>query len=177
MATSTTFVSNLATLQKRLHLTGVPSTRDSQEMIEESVRVARTRFFRELGTSRVLELQALPSIDPPTTKDQVLRQVAEQCEVRISRLELSKTLPMAFLPSGGDAEERWNQEGLLRDLRTMLEEMQEKWELQIQQDMDLLSGAEDLGEETVGAAYVVEPDETPPRPGESISLSQGCLPW
>lgn len=174
MASVPTFIASRATLQARLHLTGLPAGKDSQELLDEAIRAARSRFYRALGVDRMAELLGFPSVDPADSEEEVFRAVAEQCEARMARLELMRTIPAAFLPAAGDAEERWNQEGLTRDLRT-LEEMRQELELQIEQDLLFLAG-DGLGEEAVGAAYDIGPACTPPRPGESVGLKLGALP-
>lgn len=177
MATAPLFVADLATLKPKLRLSGVPTTSDADDIINESILIARQKFYRELGIARVAELVALPFNENPTTEDQILRAVANSTEVLMVRCELMRIMPMMFMDGNADQNQIMQDESLFRETTSaQLEQMRLQCDLEIQQNMDLLAGDEEISSEgtiridTPGVSQPVIDINTAarPYPGDSV---------
>jgi hypothetical protein len=187
VATAPLFIADLATLKPKLRLSGVPTTSDADDIINEAILVARQKFYRELGVSRVAALIALPFNENPTTENQILRAVANSTEVLMVRCELMRTMPMMFMDGNTQQDQIMQDEALFRDTTSaQLEQMKLQCELEIQQNLDLLIGDEDLASETTirvdtpGVSQPVVDTRTAsrPYPGDSVlpgSIKSGLL--
>jgi len=187
VATAPLFVADLATLKPKLRLSGVPSTSDADDLINEAILVTRQKFYRELGVARVAVLLALPFVETPSTNDQILRAVANSTEVLMVRCELMRMMPMMFMDGNADQNQIMQDEALFRDsTSSQLEQMRLQCELEIQQNMDLLAGDEEIASEStirIDSPGVSQPviDTTRasrPYPGDSIlpgTIKSGLL--
>lgn len=168
MATTPLFVANLATLQAKLRLTGLPSGQDGAALLNEAILAARVKFYRALGTARVAVLAALAFDEDPATEDEVLRALANTTEVLIVRAYLYDTMPVLFLDNSANDREVWNEESAFRPGRISQADRQRLNEM-IEANLAILSGDVDLGDEQTGLkAAILEPDTAPDRPGASI---------
>lgn len=168
MAVAPLFVSSMTELKKRLRLTGVPAGVDANSIIDDATLNARVLFNRMLGVTRVAALVAFSSVDNPATENEVMRATANLCEVRMVQRELARTLRMFFADGSGVAEQAWNQEGFLRDMAGVgADAFLARLDQQIANDLDYLAGAT-AGDEVTIQATAFEPDDAPPRPGDSI---------
>ncbi len=164
------FVADLATLKATLRLSGVPSgNTDTLAILDEAILRARLAFYRRLGQQRVGVLLATAFSANPTTEDQVLRALANTTETKQVYVELLRKLPNQWMDASGDANRRWNEEAPFRE-RGPTEGQQEIQRLldEIEEDMEMLAGEEDLGEEASFKTFNGTPLCTPPRPGDSI---------
>lgn len=158
------FVSDIDTLKSRLRMSGV-DVGDSAAMLNAVVEEVRLGLFRELGSNLIAELQAIIRSDAPITREELRRLRAENVEYLWCRLLLLRRMPVMMLQSAGDGRHRWNQEGITRDAtrNDVTREVNDMWRL-------VLDGiAELLGQDTgMLTATVIEPDQPPQRPGDSI---------
>lgn len=177
MATAPLFVADLATLKPKLRLSGVPSTSDADDIVNEAILVTRQKFYRELGSPRIAELVAMPFTETPTTNDEILRAVANSTEVLIVRCELMRTMPMMFMDGNAQQDQIMQDEALFRDsTSSQLEQMRMQCELDIQQNMDLLAGDQVIASETtlrIATPGVSQPvidisTASRPYPGDSV---------
>jgi hypothetical protein len=166
------FVADLAELKARLRLTGVPaSSPDTLAIIDEAVLRARITFYRELGERRVTQLKAITYTINPTTEDGILRALANSVEIDLVRIVLLELLPNTFMDASGDANKRWNEEGLWRergpsDLRAEILRIQNS----VIESMQMLALEEVLDDETSLKGFTISPLVTSPRPGDSLLL-------
>lgn len=187
MATAPLFVADLATLKPKLRLSGVPTISDADDIINEAILVTRQKFYRELGVARITALLVLPFVETPSTNDQILRAVANSTEVLMVRCELMSMMPMMFMDGNADQNQIMQDEALFRDsTSSQLEQMRMQCELEIQQNMDLLAGDEEIASEStirIDSPGVSQPviDTTTasrPYPGDSIlpaTIKSGLL--
>ena len=182
MAVAPLFVANYATLKSRLRLSGVPEDDavDASMMIDEAVRTARVRFYRDLSEARIAQILTYTEIDNPTTTNQVIRLCASQCEVKIVYVDLLSRLRAMFLDNSAEAGLALQAESILRDASS--EEIEARFlrlNNDIEADMDLLRGTTEVGEEETMKITTMEPDYTNPLPGDSvfntIDLGSGLL--
>jgi len=177
VATAPLFIADLATLTSKLRLSGVPAAADASDIINEAILVTRQKFYRELGVSRIAILVALAFTETPATENQILRAVANSTEVLMIRCELMRTMPMMFMDGNADQNQIMQDEALFRDTTSsQLEQARLACELEIQQNMDLLAGTEEIASETtirvdsVGASDPVVDTRTVARPWPADSV-------
>ena len=177
MATAPLFVADLATLKSKVRLSGVPTTSDADDIINEAILVTRQKFYRELGGSRITVLKAMAFTEAPTTDNQILRAVANSTEVLMVRCELMKTLPSMFMDGNAQQNQIMQDEALFRDnTSNELDQMRMQCEIEIQQNFDLLAGDEEIASENAlridspGVSQPVVDTRTAarPYPGDSI---------
>ena len=177
MATAPLFVASLDLLKPKLRLSGVPTTSDADDIINEAILIARQKFYRELGGPRITVLKAIVFTETPTTDNQILRAVANSTEVLMVRCELMKMLPSMFMDGNANQNQIFQDEGLFRDTTSnQLEQLRMQCEIEIQQNFDLLAGDEEIASENslrIDSPGVSQPvvDTTTaarPYPGDSI---------
>lgn len=152
------FQPDLLTLQKELRLDGVNPDSGAYSAFEAAVRDARVEFWRELGASRVVQLQGFDSKPDPGTEEEHLRALAEITESKIVRKNLLEVLAVKFKEGSSDLEE-WNDVGAFRGASSFDRDRELKaLRIAIAQNFDMLRGVETAGNETgmrtlsVGAA-------------------------
>lgn len=163
------FVPTLTELKARLRLTGVPKGADAHAMISDGVLGAREIFYRRLSQTRVEQLRAFPRTRHTMSSEEHLRQIAEQTEVKVVRLDLMKSMPVLFQDSSAVALQEWNQNGILRAAR--LKEKSDQLNLlqaEIEENFQILAGEEFAGSETNTQIYDGSPAVVPPRAGSSV---------
>lgn len=187
MATVPLFIADLATLKSKIRLSGVPTTSDAEDIINEAILIVRQKFYRDLGTDRVAVLKAIAFSETPTTNDQVLRAVANSTEVLWVRCELMSMLPSMFMDGNADQSQIFQDEALFREAAANeLEQSRMRCEMEIQQNLDLLRGDEEIASESTiridspGVSRPVVDTRTAsrPYPGDSILpayVKQGLL--
>lgn len=147
MATAPLFVADLATLKAELRLSGVPSGADSDAIVQGACRIARARFYSVLGLARVGAILLWSHSDSPTTENEILRSIAEECEVAMVRCVLMDRLPNLFMDNSGGGLEFLNQEGAFRSTpRGDLDGQRQRCQVQIEEWLALLAGDVALGE-------------------------------
>lgn len=110
MAIEPLFIADRATLLAKLRLTGTVSE-DANAVIDEVVQKVRLAFYDELGATQVAYLKSITYVENPTTEADVLRAVANSCEVQWCRCWLLTDMPLIFLGTGTAAQEAWNTDG------------------------------------------------------------------
>jgi hypothetical protein len=165
MPATPVFILDLDTVKAQLRLSAV-DTGDASAVLDATMGEVRVGLYHKLGSSLVAELVAIPPGDPATTADELRRLLAENVEYLWVRMILMQRLPMLFMQSAGVTRHAWNEEGITReasgsDIRRALRELEQ----QVQQGIAILTGLASDGGIT---ATVILPDETPPRPGDSI---------
>jgi hypothetical protein len=182
VATAPLFVADLATLKPKLRLSGVPTTSDADDIINEAILTVRQKFYRELGTSRITVLKAIAFVENPTTDNQILRAVANNTEVLWVRCELMCKLPMMFMDGNAEQNQIFQDEALFRETTANeLEQARIRCELEIQQNLDLLRGDEEIASETTirvdtpGTSQPVVDTTTAARPYPGDSILPGAI--
>lgn len=165
------FVADLDTLKLKVRMKGVPaSNMEALAILDECILNARISFYRRLGTTRVAALVALPFNENPTTEDEILRALANTVEVRLIICCLVQSLPHAFLDAAGNLCSRWNEEAPLRETPTATrDDYLEHCINQIEEDMQLLAGSEDIGDEDGIQTFDGSPDCPAPHVGTSLN--------
>lgn len=169
MAVSTLFLADMTLLRAQLRLTGVPTSSDANDILDAAVLVARTGFYRELGSARVAVLVAMSSVDAPDSDNEILRKIAEQTEFQWVRMELMRTLPMLFMDGSGNRDQIWNDEGAFRQASTRhLETERKRIQAEIKQNLVMLKATETIGTEKTVGSWSIAP-ELPQRPGGTFT--------
>lgn len=160
------FVDTFDNLVAALRLTGHSDS--AVALIDDGVRHARLRFWRRLGKARVDVLVAFTADDTPEDTNEFLRLQARVTEVKIVRRFLYETMPVLFLDASGQRDEVWNTESAFRQGKpsaAVLKGMDDE----IDQDMEILAGEREPTEEVETMQVAdLEPDNAPPRPGDSL---------
>ncbi len=169
MTATPLFLKDLDTLQSRLRLSAVDDG-DAVAVIDSTVEEVRVGFYSALGAARVAEIVALPEIAEPTTDDGITKLRAVNIELLWVRVTLMRRLPMLFVQGSGQTRKAWNEEGITRDARDTSNYRREIKHLEkLVADGLAWLGGEETGEIVTS---VVELDERPLRPWESISQVQ-----
>jgi hypothetical protein len=167
MAVAPLFVADMVTLKGKLRLSGVATGTDAQAQIEEAVQSVRTGFYRRLGLSRLTYLQGLPFVEAPSSDTGYLRMLANTVEVIWTRLELMKTMPQLFMDARGSTVEIWNTEAAFRQGSLGQKEI-ERLEAQLEDELAILAGTQQAGNETSWGMFTATPTEGVICPGETI---------
>lgn len=171
MATAPLFVADLPTLKTKLRLSGVsddPSV-DASAMIDESILAVRTKFYARLGITKVAALVAITFVPAPSTEPEILRAVANTCEVNMVRLELMDRLPWLWSDSSGEAQKAWNEEAPFREKGSVtFQALREELMQEIEEALSLLEGSEVIGEEQGIKAFDGRPECPAPQIGRTL---------
>ena len=164
------FIQDIATVKKRLRLSGVTDTSDGVSVIEEAVRASRSGFFRYLSASRIATLQAISHVDNPTDQNGNLRQLAEVVELKWIRMELLRTMPVLLYSSAPSVPQNWNDEGLLRGMaEDRLQEEIKSLKQDIFDAMEVLGAETSLPDSPGGiVAFTISPTGQQKFPGSSL---------
>lgn len=168
MAVSPLFVEDVPLLKARLRLGNLPIDGSGEPLFIEAVEQARAAFYRRTSEALIVALQSYDSVDNPSTKTEYLRKIAELTETMLVRRFLLDTMPVSII---GRAEtlQVWNEEGFSRDADAMsIDRIKRDLDERIEQNMQLLTGSEALGEEVEQDSFVISPAVTPQRPGASL---------
>lgn len=165
MAVEPLFHADMDSLKSDLRLTGA-ALADTLSIIDRVVQEVRYGFYDKLGQTRVAEILGFAIEENPTTTDPLTRLLAVNCETQWVKWRLFEELPVLFMDSSGETEQIWNLEGLTReassrDLRSVAAILENR----VRDMLDDLAGTGDSGESEV---TLLEPSETPPRPGDTI---------
>jgi len=168
------FHDSIEDLKKRLRLNDVPASKNIIAIMEEALLNARAFFFRRLGSNRVSEIKAIGAMkDAPTTDNEFLRLIAGLCELKYIKWYLAIHCKVLVQDAGDAAQQTWNEEGILRESSPFeLNSFIKKLSDQIEDDIDYLRGDETPGQENLLRATDLGPDVTPPRPFDSIQLTE-----
>lgn len=164
------FVADLDTLKLKVRMKGVPeSNMEALAILDECILQARISFYRRLGSDRVSELVALVFNENPTTDDEILRALANTVEVRLVVCCLAQALPHAFLDASGSICSTWNEEAPLRENPVAKrEDYLEHCINQIEEDMQILAGSEEIGDEMNIQVFDGSPGCPAPHVGTSL---------
>lgn len=169
MSTAPLFVATIALLRGKIRLEGAESG-SAEALIDEAVLTVRMEFFRRLTKARVDLILAMTFSETPSSTAEQMRAVANITEVLMVRRELMDTLPVMFQDASGSARDDWNRDAPFRntapsDLRRQKDALTAK----IEQNLVYLAGdAEETAEPSEVQGGTIEPDETPPRPFDTI---------
>ena len=170
MATPPLFVSSLAVLKEKLRLSGLPTGKDGEAILNEGILAAREKFHRRLGASRVTTLLALVFTETPTTHDEVLRSIANTTEVLLVRRELLCTLPVAFV-DGNKPLTIFGTEAPFRHLGPSdLQIVKGKLDCEIEENLQILEGSDSIGGEERGLQVAVIEPEAVVGPFHSVRI-------
>ena len=155
-------------LKERLRLSRIPDSSGAPELLLEASLTVRLGFMEELGAPRVAAIVALPFTETPTTTDEILAAVAHTTEVKWTRLELSRVLPMLFADGNNDNGQIFHDEAAFRQAKEdQLESLRGAlWE-EVVVGISRMQGsttAEDRNEVRFAA---ITPDCPPPAPGDT----------
>lgn len=161
------FVSSRTVLLSRLRLSGTSAYEDAAALIDEALNIARVRFYDCLGETRITDLLAIEPQEAPTTTDGVLRLKAASCEIALVRMHLLRTMPTLFQDGSDNVTELWNEEGLVRR-KSAFEITGEikRLETEVAAWIEELQG--EPHECSQVAVSVIEPEQTPARPGGTV---------
>ncbi len=156
-------------LLSELRLSGATGDSGALPLIRRALLDSRLTFLRKLGEKRVSYLSAIPFVVNPTTVDQTLRAVASSTEVLVIRYELLRKLRWSSV-DGNAVQQIYNSEAFIREMpEAELEVELTRLNNEIEENMELLRGDEQVGEESQGLLVMTpEPDTKPPTPGSSI---------
>ena len=101
-------------LISRLRMSDTTDT-DTLTLIDQSIAKVRTEFYRRLGLTRSLEIEALPSVENPVTEDQLIRSVAETTEFYWVMRKLVCILPQMFLETSHAIQNAFDDVPITRD--------------------------------------------------------------
>jgi hypothetical protein len=115
MAIDTLYIDKTV-LISRLRMTGTSDT-DTLTTIDQAIADVRQEFFRRLTLERALEIQALPSVENPTTVDGNYRSVAEVTEFYWVLSKLLCILPTMFIETAHAIQNSFKDVPITRDSR------------------------------------------------------------
>lgn len=176
MPTSPLFVADVATLKSKIRLSGVPSTSDADDIINEAVLTVRAGFYRELGSTQIAAIQGITFVEDPASDDEVKRAVANVTEVKWVKAELMRAMPLMFMDGNAQQDQIFQDEALFRDAsQRQLDQERIRLENEVEQAMELLRGDASIGSE--GSIRIDSPTESQavvdttrypaPRPGDT----------
>lgn len=168
MAVAPLFIADMTTLKTTLRLEGAKSA-GALAAIDNAVLEVRLGFYRKLDVSRVAVLVALTYSDAPTTKDGVLRALANSTEVKWVRLLLLRQFTSLFLDGSAVKQQAWNDETGFSSLSEQARRDEiKRLEDEINDALEILLGDEALGAETKVNAATIEPEYYPDLPGATL---------
>jgi hypothetical protein len=170
MATAPLFVADVATLKSKLRLSGVPSASDADDIINEAILIARTGFYRELGSATVGQIVATAFVEDPESEAEIRRATANLLEVKWVRMELMRLLPMLFVDGSANQQQVYHDEAAFREATQMqLDDERRRLANDIELGLELLRGSSDPGSDQKQLLVdSVTPTKAPQRPGDSI---------
>lgn len=170
------FLTDVAEMQAELRLSGVPDGDAALAALNTALLEVRTGFYRRLGIERVGQLVDMDEeTDAPESNEELLRALARTTEIKWTFVTLMDRLPMLFMDDSGGAWQQFNEQGTFRKLGLKeREEMRKRLLDEIKQNLEVLAGEQELGNETTvqGGAYGDE--HCPhPKPGDTIFPPNG----
>lgn len=158
------FVENLEVLKGKLRLSGIPDGKAAEKQLDESIMRVREGFYLRLGDAKVTALLATAFDQNFTTQAASLRALANSTEVKWVQYELACMMPMLFLDGAG-LRQAWNEEGAYR--ASDIDKLRTKLWNEIQEALEILAQG-GINNETGWRVSDIGPDETPPRPVDTI---------
>jgi hypothetical protein len=153
-------------LEEALGLNGIDLNESRAAQLDSSIKVARTTFFRRLGSSTITLLISYTSTDSPSTSNEYLRAIAEDVELKLVKRELLQYYNHLLMEQGNGGVEAWNEDPFLRKFSSSdTAKEYEALTTSIEQDMSLLAGETSIGDETSVRSAILEPDIKPLPPG------------
>ena len=161
------FNADLDTVKARLRLSGVEVGSNADDLIQKALEDVRINLFDEnrgLGEATVLALRAVTFVENSLLPAELARTKANNLEITWTRLLLLRKMPMLFMDGSTTTHEMWNEEPLTRAGARQVEA-----EISRLEDEVISAVADLVSVPTVGIdIFVIEPEITPPRPGDSI---------
>lgn len=173
MTTPPLFNTSLAALKAGLRLSGSTQP-DTQAILDRALQEVRLGFYESLSEARISQILETPLSSAPTTLAQRDRSKAALIETLWVKFILLLELPTMFLDSSGQADQVWNEEGLIRESQTSkIQKMRDDLWLRITGLLDELRGKDSDGGLR---ATTFSPDPPVLRPRGSISPLRNFLP-
>ncbi len=168
------FHTDLELLKKRVRLADLPVNKNGITIFEEGIQSSRVFFYRRLGQDRITQILSYGNVkDAPATANEYMRLMAALCEVKVVKKHLAIHCNMLVQDAGDSSLQKWNEEGAFRESSPFeLNSYIKKLDNEIEDDIDFLKGEETPGSENLIRASTFEPDETPPRPFDSIGFEE-----
>lgn len=162
-------------LVKGLRLRDLPVEVNAQDLIDEAISAVRVGFFRRMGREAIEAAQATAFTKLPATDADYRRLLAQVTETKWVRLELMRSMPMMFV-DGNAADQSWQQEAAFRSA-TSLQVASEMKQLraEIDEALDIISGAAQPSESLGVKIQTYGPDETPSLPGDTVRVQGGAF--
>lgn len=175
------FLADLNAMKAELRLSGVPATgEDANVILEDVLLQVRTAFYRRLGITRVGQIVAFATnYTNPSTEPEILRAVAKSTEVKMTWCKLAERLPQLWMDDSGGSWQQFNEQGTFRkmSLRERVEQC-ERYETEIEENMQLLAGEQALGEETgINCTTFSNGDGTPEDRPQLLDTIQPIEPY
>lgn len=127
----------------------------------------RIGFNTRLGHARVAELVALTYDADPTGNDEIMRAIANRCEILWARVMLMDTLPAVFMDAGA-ALQSYNDEGAFRSIDVEVRERDRARSLvQIEEWLAILAGDIEIGNGPLVQIWTSESPCPRPEPGDT----------
>lgn len=161
--------SPIVAFREMLRLDQAPSRSSALDIAHGALLDARLTFFRRLGIPQVGKILEHPHVAAPANEGQVLRAVAASTEILMVRSQLLRSLRHMTI-DGSTPLDEWNQQGFARETPEVdIDAEIGRLALEISENLELLSGDEKVGEETVGIQVsTFEGEGSKPRLGDSI---------
>lgn len=159
------FSPTMGHLRAALRLSQVPDTNDAVKMIDSANQTAKAAFFSALGQDKIEALQAIPYTTNPQSKNEHLRNLAVETEVKMMRSELLRTLPLMF-KDGSSTVQSWNDEAAFREGGTLQTENEiKRLRGEITNGLDMLRNSQIFGAGGVSVESIPGTDNN--SPGDS----------
>lgn len=165
----------LDTLQSRVRLSGLKTSADAFAMFVQAVTEVRSSFYRRVPVTAINNLLGTAYTPTPVNADQTLRAIATATEIEWVRLILLRRLKVFFADHSAQARDSWQQDGLTR--QSVGEDELERMEANIQNNLELLSGEVQLGQETSVRVSLLEPEIKPLPVGSSTWTRAQKIAW
>ena len=173
MTVNPVFVADFDTLKKELRLGEVPTGKDTEDLIYQAIRNTRLGFWRVLQDNRIRTIKTWSLVDDPSTTNEYLRHLANETEVKWVKLYLTWSLPMLFSDDSGDADMHWNQDPTFRQTTSRdLDRLRKELWNEIKENLDLLSGDEQAGNETTINVKTFQPEPKASPIGSTLYLKK-----
>lgn len=105
------FHEDAESIKRVLRLGNLPGGGQSKEILEESIREARSTLWQHLGSERIAELQAIVPTSPPADDDAYLIELAQITESSLVRFHLAARMPVGWRDGNLDFLASYQTEG------------------------------------------------------------------
>lgn len=92
---------------------------ETLRMIDQAIKDVRLEFYRRLTPARAAEIAALPTVENPTTSNEILRGVAEVTEIYWVMYKLIKILPTMYIETQFAIQNSFDDVPITRDAESL----------------------------------------------------------